>query len=96
MLERTNRIWEADSSQPRAMASMITPCQPRRSMPPALGSHPRYTVKRRMSHNPTQKTGIDWPALANTLPTVRLYVLGSHDKSSGLCKGLRSDVMVWV
>jgi hypothetical protein len=28
--------------------------------------------------------------------SARLYVLGSHDKSSGLCNGLRSDVMVWV
>jgi hypothetical protein len=28
--------------------------------------------------------------------SARLHVLASHDKSSGLCSGLRSDVMVWV
>ena len=38
---------------------------------------------------------------ASTGPAVpflcaRLYVPVSHDKSSGLCSGLRSDVMVWV
>jgi hypothetical protein len=28
--------------------------------------------------------------------SARLYVLASHDKSSGLCNGLRSDLIVWV
>jgi len=28
--------------------------------------------------------------------SVRPNVPASHDKSSGLCHGLRSDVMVWV
>ena len=86
MLERTIRIWEADSSQPREMAGMITPGHPRRSMPPALGSHPRYTVKSRMSNNPTQKTGIDWQAKTSTVPEVLPSVNASLKPVRDFCE----------
>jgi hypothetical protein len=36
-------------------------------------------------------TGPAFPYLS-----ARLYVPASPDKSSGLCNGLRSDVIVWV
>ncbi len=76
IVERTIRICDATRKNPKETAGMIIPFQPRRSIPPALGSHPSWTLNSRMSSRPTQKTGIDWPVMATTFPTRSKSELG--------------------